>query len=130
MVSAELALAVPTVVAVLALGISAVQVGIDRVRCVQAAGIGARGLVRGDTEAQVRADVARTAPPGAVVSWAGSPVVTVRVEHRARLLGLVDLPAPVAGQASGRLESAAPATRGGATTNRYGAHLVEEASSP
>jgi hypothetical protein len=108
MVSAELALAIPTVVAVLVLGLSAVQMGVDQVRCVQAAGLGARALVRGDAEARVRADVARAAPTGAIVSWSGRPVVTVRVSHRARLLGLLDLPVTIGAEAAGRLESGAP----------------------
>jgi hypothetical protein len=108
MVSAELALAVPTVVAVLVLGLSAVQAGVDRVRCVQAAGLGARELVRGDAEAAVRADVARAAPVGAMISWSGSPVVTVRVAHRPRVLGLVELPIELGAVAAGRRESAAP----------------------
>ena len=108
MVSAELALAIPTVVAVLVLGLSAVEVGVDKVRCVQAAGLGARELVRGDARPKVLADVARAAPTGAVGSWSGSPVVTVRVSHRARLLGVVDLPIAIDAEAAGRLESGAP----------------------
>jgi hypothetical protein len=107
MVSAELALAIPTVVAVLVLGLSAVEVGVDKVRCVQAAGLGARELVRGDADAKVRSDVARAAPTGATVSWGGRPVVTVRVSHRVRLLGLVDLPIAIGAEAAGRVESGA-----------------------
>ena len=41
MVTAELALAVPVVVMVLALGLAAIRVGVDQVRCVDAARLAA-----------------------------------------------------------------------------------------
>ena len=106
MVSAELALAIPTVVAVLGLCLGAMQVGIDRVRCVQAAGVAVRAVVRGDAPDRARSDAMRVAPPGSVVSWTGGEVVTVRVTHRPRILGLVDLPFPVGAESVSRVEQA------------------------
>ncbi len=105
MVSAELALAIPTVVAVLVVGLGAVQVGVDRVRCVQAAGAAVRAVVRGESEAEVRSLAGRAAPPGAEISWGGGDVVEVVVTYRTRVLGLVELPAEVSGRAVGRVEA-------------------------
>ncbi len=76
MVTAELALAVPVVVIVLALGLAAIRVGVDQVRCVDAARLAARALARGDGEGSARALAATAGPPGAVVvlGAAGSEV--------------------------------------------------------
>ena len=76
MVTAELALAVPVVVMVLALGLAAIRVGVDQVRCVDAARLAARALARGDAEGSARALAATAGPPGAVVvlGAAGSEV--------------------------------------------------------
>lgn len=104
MVSAELALAIPTVLAVLALALGAIQLGVDRVRCAQAAGVGVRAVVRGDPVGQVRSAAGRVAPAGASLSWSRGEVVTFRVEHRARLLGLLDLPVTIEAEAVGRPE--------------------------
>ncbi len=64
MVTAELAVAVPALLLVLAVALSAVQLGIDRVRCVDAAQAGARLLARGEPEAAVRAAVRPARPAG------------------------------------------------------------------
>jgi hypothetical protein len=72
MVTAELAVAVPVVVVVLALGLSAIRLGIDEVRCVDAARLAARALARGDSEGSARALAASAAPPGAAVVVAAS----------------------------------------------------------
>ena len=67
MVTAELAVAVPVVLAVLALGLSAIRLGIDEVRCVDAARLAARALARGDSEGSARALAVTAGPPGASV---------------------------------------------------------------
>jgi len=59
MVTAELA--------VLALGLSAIRLGIDEVRCVDAARLAARALARGDSEGSARALAVTAGPPGASV---------------------------------------------------------------
>ncbi len=80
MVSAELAAAVPALLLVLVAGVGAVQLGIDQVRCVDAARAAARSLARGDPEDTARALAARTGPAGASVAvTAGGPEVTVEV---------------------------------------------------
>jgi hypothetical protein len=67
MVTAELAVAVPVVLVVLALGLSAIRLGIDEVRCVDAARLAARALARGDSEGSARALAVTAGPPGASV---------------------------------------------------------------
>ena len=78
MVSAELATAVPALLLVLVAGVGAVRVGVDQLRCVDAARLGARAAARGDPPAEVRALTARAAPKGAQVSI-GSARGEVRV---------------------------------------------------
>jgi hypothetical protein len=68
MVTAELAVAMPAVVVVLLLALAAVRLGIDEVRCVDAARLAARALARGDPAAVAAAAAARAAPGGAVVA--------------------------------------------------------------
>lgn len=90
MVTAELAVAIPAVVIVLALCLGGISVGIDQIRCVDAARLGARALARGDADGTAREVAGRAAPPGAVVSLVGGGsqvLVTVSV-HRG-LVGLV-----------------------------------------
>jgi hypothetical protein len=80
MVSAELAAAVPALLLVLSAGVAAVGLGVDQVRCVDAARLAARALARGDPTAAATAVAARAAPAGAVVVVVVSGVdVTVRV---------------------------------------------------
>ena len=64
------------VTAELALGLAAIRVGVDQVRCVDAARLAARALARGDAEGSARALAATAGPPGAVVvlGAAGSEV--------------------------------------------------------
>lgn len=68
MVSAETALALPAVLLVLALCLSAVQLGVDRVRCVDAARVVVRELARGEDPARAEALGRRAAPDGASVT--------------------------------------------------------------
>lgn len=76
MVTAELAVATPVVVVVLALALSAVRLGVDEVRCVDAARLAARALARGDSEGSARALAIAAGPPGAMIEVrvAGSEV--------------------------------------------------------
>lgn len=88
MVTAELAVALPAVVLVLGVCLAGVSAGIDQIRCVDAARLGARAAARGDTAAASRAAALAAAPEGAVVSIAtgggqAAGVVRVVVEARA-----------------------------------------------
>ena len=88
MVTAELAVAIPVVVVVLALGLSAVRLGIDEVRCVDAARLAARALARGDSEAAARAAAVAAAPPGAGIALsAGGSQVSATVSSGRDLVG-------------------------------------------
>lgn len=80
MVTAELAVAIPSVVLVLALCLVAVGAGVDQIRCVDAARIASRAAARGDDTGRVRALAAEAAPAGAdvaVATVAGGVRVTV-----------------------------------------------------
>ena len=66
--TAELAVALPSLVLVLAVALGAVHLGLDQVRCVDAARLGARALARGEPEAAVLREVAAAAPAGAQLS--------------------------------------------------------------
>ena len=106
-VTAETALALPTLVLVLALALSAVHVVTAQMRCVDSAREVARRVARGDSVAAARAAGARVAPPQAVltVTVAGGTVV-VRV--RAAVHGFGPLPPwPVTAAAQTELESSA-----------------------
>lgn len=68
MVTAELAVALPALVLVLAGCLTGLGAVVDQVRCVDAARLAARAAARGDTPSAVRADAVRAAPGGATVS--------------------------------------------------------------
>ncbi|HEU4999826.1 MAG TPA: TadE family type IV pilus minor pilin [Lapillicoccus sp.] len=107
MVTAELAVAIPVVVVVLALGLSAVRLGIDEIQCVDAARLAARALARGDSEAVARAAAASAAPPGAVVALAaGGTEVSATVSATRDLAGWRVL--TVRGSASAAREETEP----------------------
>ncbi len=74
MVTAELAVAVPAVVLVLALCLAAVRVAVDQVRCVDAARIAARAAARGDPIEQVTGLGRSAAPEGARVEVHAAPL--------------------------------------------------------
>lgn len=89
MVSAELALTVPSLLLVLAICLTALALGIDQVRCVDAARVGARAASRGEDLALVQQLAQDRAPEGSRVSIsAGADEVVVRVDAptRSRLL--------------------------------------------
>lgn len=68
MVTAELAIAIPALVAVLVLCLSGLGLALDQIRCVDAARISVRAAARGEP-VEVVTDLARTvAPAGAEVS--------------------------------------------------------------
>jgi hypothetical protein len=83
MVTAELAVAVPAVVLVLAMCLAGVTAGIDQIRCVDAARLAARSAARGDSSDAVRSAALSAAPAGAIVVVSvGGSTVTVTVEAR------------------------------------------------
>lgn len=89
MVSAELALAVPAVLLVLAICLTALTLGIDQLRVTDAARVAARAASRGEDPATVHRLAAELAPQGARVSVQGEPGgvrVSVQAPVRTRLL--------------------------------------------
>lgn len=90
-VTAELAVAVPAVVLVLALALSGIALGADSVRCHDAARVGARELARGESEQRALSDARRALPSGSSVTSSRSGervVVTVSVPAPATLQGI------------------------------------------
>ncbi|GGL42215.1 hypothetical protein GCM10012283_26010 [Phycicoccus endophyticus] len=106
MATAELAVAIPALLLVLAVALSAVRVGIDRVRCVDAAAAGARLLARGEPAATVRNRVAALAPSGAEVTLeVREEQVLVRVRGSApEPLAVLGAPLTPQGEAVARRE--------------------------
>lgn len=72
MVSVEFAAALPAVLLVLLVVLSAVRVGVDQVRVADAARVAARAAARGDAIDHIAALVDSDAPPGARISVARS----------------------------------------------------------
>ncbi|WP_151525752.1 TadE family type IV pilus minor pilin [Serinicoccus kebangsaanensis] len=89
MVSAELALTIPSILLVLAICLTALSLGVDQVRCEDAARVAARAASRGEPTETVQ-DLARSrAPVGARVSVLADDEgarVEVRARPRVRLL--------------------------------------------
>lgn len=96
MVTAEIAVALPALVLVLALGLSVVAAVTAQQRCADAAQVAARLLARGETAQVAVAAARRVAPAAASVDVSGTSAdVVVVVAAPARLLGLGRwLPAP------------------------------------
>lgn len=91
MVSAELALTIPSILLVLAICLTALALGIDQVRVTDAARVGARAASRGDDPALVQWLVQDRAPGGSHVSIrqeADGVVVRVEAPSRSRVLRL------------------------------------------
>jgi Flp pilus assembly protein TadG len=85
MATAELAVALPAVVLVIAAGMSAVSVMTAQLRCVDAAREAARAAARGENQTVVRSVAGQSGPVGAAVvvgGDAGSVTVTVSAETR------------------------------------------------
>lgn len=91
MVTAELAVAIPSVVLVLALCLVAAKAAVDQIRCVDAARVASRAAARGDDPARVRALALDSAPAGARVQVEGAGG-GVRVTVSARTGGWGALP--------------------------------------
>lgn len=91
MVTAELAVAIPSAVIVLALCLVAVNAAVDQIRCIDAARIASRAAARGDDADRVRSLAALAAPSGARVAVTGSGG-SVRVTVTARTGGWGALP--------------------------------------
>ncbi len=87
MATVELAVAMPALLAVLLIALSAVRAGIDQVRCLDAARSTARSLARGDAEGAAVEQGSVLAPTGATFHVQTEPA-TVRVK--------VSSPAPLA----------------------------------
>lgn len=107
MATAELALALPSLVLVLAVALAGVDLGLSQVRCVDAARLGARLVARGEPRPVVLSEVRRAAPAGASVVLRssgdhGSVTVTGRSPAVLRVLGVGD---PPRATAVARLES-------------------------
>jgi hypothetical protein len=99
--TAEMAVALPSLVLVLAIALAAVDLGVAQVRCVDAARLGARLLARGEAAGPVLAEVRAAAPAGAAVTMATergrvSVVVTGRLPMTLRRLGTVPTPSSTA----------------------------------
>jgi hypothetical protein len=78
MVTAETAVALPAVVLVLALSLSALTLGVDAVRCQDAARVAVRELARGEGVDRAEGDASRALPWGSqVTSSRSGEVVTV-----------------------------------------------------
>lgn len=106
--TAELAVALPALVLVLAVALAAVDLGVAGVRCVDAARAGARQLARGEPAASAVDEALRLAPPGASVTTSSSGgrvavEVTGRLPVLLRPLGGLS---PPRATATARLEDA------------------------
>lgn len=91
MVSAELALSIPSVLLVLAICLTALALGIDQVRVTDAARVGARAASRGEAPALVQQLVLDRAPKGSHVHIepeGDGVVVLVEAPSRSALLPL------------------------------------------
>jgi hypothetical protein len=89
--------ALPALVLVLGVALAAVDLGIDQVRCVDAARSAARLLARGEDTASVRGRALAAAPEGAqfvVEAGPGTVRVTVSAPLTGRLAGWSGLSGP------------------------------------
>lgn len=83
MATAEFAVAIPAVLIVLGLCLGAIDLGVDTLRCLGAAGAAARSVARGDPTVAAVAAAHRAAPSGATVSVTTTDA-DVRVVVRSR----------------------------------------------
>lgn len=101
MVTAEIAAALPAVVVVLVVALTAVGAVADQLRCVDAARTGARLLARGEEVSRVEVVVARQAPEGADIDLRVGPseveaAVAAEVPTVLELLGVRRAPSATA----------------------------------
>lgn len=93
MATAELAIVIPALVAVLALCLSGLGLAIDQIRCVDSARIAVRAAARGEPTEDVVALARQAAPEGAEISVTRSgDRVRVSVQAAARTRYLAALP--------------------------------------
>lgn len=89
MITAEAAVVLPVLLVVAGAGLAGLSVGVDQIRCVDAARVGARSAARGDGPGVATSVAARSAPAGSSVTVAVSgPEVTVTVGVTRSVLGL------------------------------------------
>lgn len=97
MATAELAMAIPAMLLVLAMALTGLALATDQVRCVDAARAAARAASRGDELAAVRQIAQDLTPSGTrVVMSSGSDTAVVTVTAPRRLSMLPGLPAATA----------------------------------
>ncbi|NIH66138.1 TadE family type IV pilus minor pilin [Modestobacter marinus] len=107
MVTAETAVVLPVLLAVLAGAVAAVVVVGAQLRCVDAAREGARAAARGEPAAVVRELVARAAPDGATTGLDAGETVRVTVTATVEPLGPLPWRIEVSATATGVREPAA-----------------------
>ncbi len=109
-VTAELATALPVLVVLLAVALTAVSAVTAQLRCVDAAREGARAAARGESPARVADLAGQVAPAGARVrvTTAGPDTVTVTVTGRVPLLGRLTSPMSVQARAVALVEPGVP----------------------
>ena len=113
MATAELAVAIPTLVLVLFVALSALATVTDQVRCVDAARATARALARGDEHGAALSAGKRLAPPGASFTVTGSgPGSALGRLPRSRSWCAADPPRGCAGSGPGRRRLVTPSPRG------------------
>jgi Flp pilus assembly protein TadG len=97
-VTAEIAVALPSLVLVVGVALGAVHAAGAQVACADAARVGARALARGDPDSAVRALTAATAPRGASLHLDRGPDTT-RVVVTAPIAAGLPVPITVHGEA-------------------------------
>ena len=106
MVSAELAVGMASLIAVLVVAMSALSLGMTQVALVDAARLGARSAARGDSTATVVATAQQAAPGAQVTLGTAGALVEVTVRARApAVLSAIGVADPSA-TARTRIESA------------------------
>ncbi|MFC3999952.1 TadE family type IV pilus minor pilin [Nocardiopsis sediminis] len=104
-VTAEIAVALPSLALVLGLALAAVQAAAAHVACVDSARIGARALARGDSESEVLTLIARTAPESAETRLSrGDGMARVTVTTRIPIGPSFTAPVVVGGEAATPVE--------------------------
>ncbi|WP_131788071.1 TadE family type IV pilus minor pilin [Protofrankia symbiont of Coriaria ruscifolia] len=88
--TAELAVAIPSLILVLLIAIWVVSAVSVQAQCAEAARIGARAAARGETDEVVRAWAGRAAPRGSTISISRTAdVVVVRIRFGVRATGVL-----------------------------------------
>ena len=96
MATAEFAVAIPAVLFVMVLALSALSAGADQLRCIDAARATARAMARGDAQGRAVAQGRRLGPRGAAIEVSMSSA-QVEVTVRSRPAALLAWVAPSLG---------------------------------